>query len=241
VSRETSEVVTELKAGVADLLQEVQKLPVWQTVMSDATPKETIRAMMREVYREIASYQPDVIEATIAVIGQFPRSLPAKKVRAMLIHQAEEWDHGEMAVRDAIGLGDSDAALRAMPMTSTAFTTAGFWRMLAHRRMPFAYLGALYLFEGLTPIVTGLVKQKLMNDGFSAANLEYIEFHSTEDIRHAKLIDALITDVMAQYPDRADEVRFGFETFRRVYPIPGWNAAYERAMASIGSREQGAA
>lgn len=241
LSRATSEIVSELKAGIDDLLGEVRRLPAWQAVTSETTPKEVTRAIMREVYREIASYQPDVIEATIAVIGQFPRSLPAKKVRAMLIHQAEEWDHGEMALRDAIGLGDNEAALRAMPMTPTAFTTAAFWRMLAHRRMPFAYLGALYLFEGLTPIVTGLVKQQLVNQGFSSDNLEYVEFHSTEDIRHAKLIDALITDVVAQYPERADEVRFGFETFRRIYPMPGWNAAYERAMTSLGANRAGAA
>lgn len=187
---------------------------------------------MREVYAEIAAYQPDVIEATIAVIGQFPRSLNAKKVRAMLVHQAEEWDHGEMAVRDFVGLERSESTVRGH-QTVTAFATAACWRMFAHKRMPFAYLGALYLFEGLTPVITGLVKPLLVEHGLKASSLEYIEFHSTEDIRHAKVVDALIRDVLIQFPERQAEVRFGFDAFRQVYPLPGWRAAYERAL-SVG-------
>ena len=68
---------------------------------------------MKQVYLEIQWYQPDVIEATIAAIGQFPRSLSAKRVRTMLIHQAEEWDHGEMAVRDYANLGGSEKEARS--------------------------------------------------------------------------------------------------------------------------------
>lgn len=218
-----------LKRGIHELLQEVYAQPVWVTLTSLDTPPALARAIMAEVYGEIAAYQPDVIEATIATIGMFPRSLAAKRVRAMLVHQAEEWDHGEMAARDRRGLPDSATA--APRMTPTAFATAAFWRMLAHKRMPFAYLGALYLFEGLTPIVTAGVKRHLERQGFNSGTLQYIEFHSTEDIKHAKLVDALILRTVAEYPDCADEVRFGFECFRQVYPLPGWTAAYERAMS----------
>lgn len=221
-----------LKNGTAEVMSEVAAEPFWRLMTSPTTPPALVKAAMREVYAEIAAYQPDVIEATIAVIGQFPRSLGAKKVRAMLVHQAEEWDHGEMAVRDFVGLGHEESIARST-ITPTAFATAACWRMFAHKRLPFAYLGGLYLFEGLTPLVTGLVKPHLEQHGLGPSSLEYIEFHSTEDIRHAKVVDALIRDVLTQFPGKAAEVRFGFEAFRHVYPLPGWRAAFERAQAVV--------
>lgn len=223
-----TDTLTFLKSGTADVMAAVSAEPFWRVVTSPDTPEAVVKAAMREVYSEIAAYQPDVIEATIAVIGQFPRSLNAKKVRAMLVHQAEEWDHGEMAVRDFVGLGHDESIARSTT-TPTAFATAACWRMFAHKRLPFAYLGGLYLFEGLTPLVTGLVKPHLQQQGLGASSLEYIEFHSTEDIRHAKVMDALIRDVLTQFPEKAGEVRFGFEAFRQVYPLPGWRAAFARA------------
>ena len=84
-----------------------------------------------------------------------------------------------MAVRDYVGLGGLEADARAQ-MFPSSFATAAFWRMLAHKRMPFAYLGAIYLFEGLTPLVTGAIKTHLQRQGFRDTSLEYIEFHSTE-------------------------------------------------------------
>jgi pyrroloquinoline quinone (PQQ) biosynthesis protein C len=131
-----------------------------------------------------------------------------------------------------VGLGGAEAAARATRMSPTAFNTAAFWRMLAHKRDPYAYLGALYLFEGLTPIVTGMVKGNLADRGVPAAALEYIEFHSTEDIRHTKIVDHLIAEMSATAPEAEDSIIFGFDTFRQVYPLPGWWAAYRRGCAA---------
>lgn len=228
--RQTAGSVLEyLKTGIEELVADIQREPAWRLLTSRDTPSAAVRAVMKEIYAEIAAYQPDVIEASIAAIGQFPRSLNPKHVRAMLVHQAEEWDHGEMAARDFTGLGGREVDVRSGRMTPTAFATAAFWRMLAHKRMPFAYLGAIYLFEGLTPLITGIIKGHLKGHGFRDTSLEYIEFHSTEDIRHAKVIDAMIRSVVEQYPQRAEEVKFGFDAFRQVYPLPGWRAAAARA------------
>ena len=228
-SQTSAEVLSYLKKGFESPVAEVQREPAWQTPTSPETPASAVRAIMKEIYAEIAAYQPDVIEATIAAIGQFPRTLNPKHVRAMLVHQAEEWDHGEMAARDYVGLGGREVDVRSGRMTPTSFATAAFWRMLAHKRMPFAYLGAIYLFEGLTPLVTGIIKSHLKRHGFRETNLAYIEFHSTEDIRHAKVIDAMVSNIVRQYPQRAAEVKFGFDAFRQVYPLPGWRAAAARA------------
>ena len=229
-SQTALETLDYLKTGIRSLVAEIEREAAWRMLTDADTPPALVQSVMREIYAEIAAYQPDVISATIAVIGEFPRSLDAKTVRAMLVHQAEEWDHGEMAVRDHVGLGGREAEVRAR-MTPTAFATAAFWRMLAHKRMPYAYLGAIYLFEGLTPLVTGNIKPHLRDQGFDESSLEYIEFHSTEDIRHAKVIDAMIRRVVQQFPHSAAEVTFGFDAFRQVYPLPGWRAAVARALA----------
>jgi hypothetical protein len=232
VPQEPDDVVTVLKHRIGTLLHEIQQLEGWRIVTNQDSDPILVRAILREVYREVALYQPDVIEATIAVIGQFPRRLDAKRVRAMLVHQAEEWDHGEMALRDFVALGGSEEQIRKGPMTPTAFATAAFWRMLAHKRLCFGYLGALYLFEGLTPVITAMVKPLLRANGVPDTALEYIDFHSTEDVRHATIIDAVIRNVVDVFPDAVEHVMFGFAAFKQVYPIPGWNAALIRAQES---------
>lgn len=236
--RGTPLVVARLQQGISDLLTEIQATDFWHIVTAPDSDPTLIREIMKEVYREISWYQPDVIEATMAIIGQFPRSVSAKRIRTMLHHQAEEWDHGEMAVRDYVGLGGREDDARTARMSPTAFNTAAFWRMLAHKRDPYAYLGALYLFEGLTPIVTGMVKGNLSQRGVPASALEYIEFHSTEDIRHTKIVDHLIAEMSEAVPEAADAIWSGFETFRQVYPLPGWWAAFRRGKAAFESMER---
>ena len=228
VAPEATAAVHYLRDGIATLLQQLERQEFWRVMTSPDTDPRLVREVMKEVYLEIQWYQPDVIEATIAIIGQLPRSVEAKRVRTMLIHQAEEWDHGEMAVRDYVNLGGTETEARNSRMSVTAFATAAFWRFLAHKRDPFAYLGALYLFEGLTPIVTGRVKGNLSNRGIPESALEYIEFHSTEDLKHTKIVDHLIAEVVSGFPEAAESVLYGFDCFKHVYPLPGWSAAFAR-------------
>jgi Iron-containing redox enzyme len=221
-----------LEAETASLLTEIQSQEFWSVIMSQDTEPPLVNAIMREVYTEIVGYQPHVIEAAIAAIAQMPRSMNPRLVKAMLAHQGDEFDHGEMAFRDFVGLGGSDTLARSVRMSPEAFAVAGVWWMIAHQRDPFAYLGALYLFEGLTPTVTGLIKGNLEAKGFTASSLGYIEFHSTEDTKHAKLVHYLISEVAQTYPGADESIKHGFECFRVVYPIPLWRAAFHRAIAS---------
>ena len=83
---ETPAILGLLRDGVASLLTDIQDTEFWRVVTDPRTSPLLVREIMKEVYREIAWYQPDVIEATIAVIGQFPRSVPARRLRTMLHH-----------------------------------------------------------------------------------------------------------------------------------------------------------
>lgn len=219
-----------LEEATAKLLAEIEAEEFWRFVTSPATDPDSVVAFMKQIYREIAGYQPDVIEAAIAAIGQMPRSMSPRLVRAMLLHQADEFDHGEMALRDLIGLGEIESSERSRRMSPEAFAVAGMWWMIAQKRDPFVYLGALYLFEGLTPTVTAKVKDSLRAKGFGDNALEYIEFHSTEDIKHANLVNHLISEVAAAYPDATESIKYGFECFKAVYPIPLWRSAFRRCI-----------
>jgi pyrroloquinoline quinone (PQQ) biosynthesis protein C len=135
-----------------------------------------------------------------------------------------------MALRDFVGLGGNEVHARNRRMSPESFAVAGMWWMIARLRDPFAYLGALYLFEGLTPTVTGLVKSRLREKGMRDSSLEYVEFHSTEDIKHANLVNHFIAEVVRKFPESVESVKHGYECFEAVYPLPVWRRAFQRAM-----------
>lgn len=220
--------LTYLHEGVSALMAELIEDPGWRFLTDPTSPADEVHAVLRELYCEVAAYQPDMIEAAIASIGQFPRTLSAKKVRQMLVHAAEEWDHAEMAVRDYAGLGHEAAEARDF-RSATAFATAACWRLFAHRRMPFASLGATYLMESLTPLISGAITPALEQRGIAARALESLQFHTTEDPRHTAVIEELIRNILLQYPDKAPDIAFGFDAFRLVFPLAGWRAAFRRA------------
>lgn len=231
---ERHSIIDWLERRIELLLEHIQAEEFWTTLISPSTKPEFIRAIMAEQYLQIVGYQTDAIEAAIAAIGQMPRSLDPRHVRSMLVHQSDEWDHGEMALRDFVGLGGSESEARSRRMSPEAFAVAGVWWLIARKRDPFAYLGALYLFEGLTPRVTGMVKPALRAMGMGDRALEYIEFHSTEDIKHANLVHHLISRVATQYPGAVESMKYGYECFEQVYPLPVWRAAYLRAKLAQG-------
>src|SRR5690242_13949811 len=196
------EFVSSLDNRIARLLEEIEQTDVWEAVTSPNTSRPLLRAIMREVYLEIYSYQPHVIEATIAIIGRMPKTDP-KMIQRMLIHQAEEADHGEMALRDYVALGGNEQYARTRDISPASFAAASVWWGLWRMADPFCYLGALYPFEGLTPIVSERVRQALRTNGFPENALEYINFHAAEDIKHANLVRKLLKYVVQTYPQAA--------------------------------------
>ncbi len=226
-------ITAHLDARIASLLAEIECSELWKTLTSPKTKPDFIRLLLREVYLEITSYQPHVIEAAIASIGQMPRSMPVRMVKAMLRHQAEEFDHGEMALRDYVALGGSEEYAREQHRISPAsFAVSAVWWMITKVRDPFAYLGALYPFEGLTPIISQRVMAILAQKDFPGEAKEYLTFHSTEDEKHAALVKAMIEEAVRRYPEAYDSVVEGMERFLAVYPLPVWETAYRRAVAA---------
>jgi pyrroloquinoline quinone (PQQ) biosynthesis protein C len=224
---------TTLDVRIATLIEQIEAQAFWKALTSPGAKPEFVRAFLREIYLEIISYQPHVIEAAIASIGQMPRSMPVRMVKAMLRHQAEEFDHGEMALRDYVALGgNEDYARRQHKISTASFAVSAVWWMITKLRDPFAYLGALYPFEGLTPIISKSVMSVLAKKAFPGNATEYLTFHSTEDEKHASLIRAMIDETSQRYPEAHDSIIDGMDRFLAVYPVPVWDAAYRRAVAT---------
>lgn len=234
-------IVAWLDERMSSLLQRIEQQPFWRALTSPTTSPALLAAIMREVYLEIFSYQEHAIGGAITAISQMPRSMPVRMVKAMLRHQAEEFDHGEMALRDYVALGGSESHARNVHRASpAAYSVAAIWRMIADQRDPFAYLGALYPFEGLTPIVSARAKEVLLARGYPASALEFVEFHSTEDPKHTELVRHLIRETVTRYPQAERSIQEGLDRFLAIYPIPVWETAYRRALASA-QPEQAAA
>ncbi|MCA9190716.1 MAG: iron-containing redox enzyme family protein [Planctomycetales bacterium] len=225
----SEELLAFLDKRIADVLTEFRRSELWTIISDPQTDIAVLRETMKEVYLEIIMYQPAVIEATIATIAQMPRTMEVSLFDEMLHHQVEEFDHGEMAMRDYVRLGGNEQYARNRRMSPSAFTCAAIWRMLCHAREPFAYLGALYPFEGLTPIVSEQIKSILYNRGFTPENSEFVEYHSTADLEHTRIVKELISTIADGYPEAKVQICYGLEYFLAVYPMPVWNAAFRRA------------
>lgn len=225
------ELVSWLDSRVAECLSDIESSEVWKVVIDKAFGTEFAFRVLKEIYLEIVMYQPDSIEAAVASIGQMPRNMPVAWFDEMLHHQVEEFDHGEMALRDYVALGGNEASARSRTQSPSAFAVAAIWRNIAHKRDPFLYLGAVYLFDALTPVVTEKAKSAL-GVNTSRNGLEFITHHATADIEHADLIRKLIHDVAVRYPDKIPSIAMGFEYFAHVYPLPVWTAAMQRARSA---------
>ncbi len=232
------QIVEYLDKRIKDVLVELQSTEMWRAVTSPDADPILVKEIMKEIYLEIVMYQPDVIEATIAIIGQFPRTMKVNTIDEMLHHQVEEFDHGEMALRDYVALGGSESEARNRKMSPSAFSIAAMWRFLCHKRDPFAYLGAVYPFEGLTPIVTEMVKPFLKDKGMKRKTMEFVDYHSTADLEHTALVKELIENIADEYPESKVSICYGIEYFLSVYPLPAWSSAYKRAKLKLGVLHQ---
>jgi hypothetical protein len=224
-----------LEARVQLTVGKVLDSNVWRTISDSSTDILQVQAILREVYLEIVMYQPDSIEAAIATIGQMPRSMPVALVEEMLHHQAEEFSHGEMALRDYIGLGGDETFARGRKQSPSAFAVSSMWRNIAHKRDPFLYLGAVYLFDGLTPIVTDMVMKLLASKTELSSGMEFISHHATADLEHTAQIRSLIVEVAELLPEAKPSIAYGYDYFEHVYPLPVWEAARIRALNPLAS------
>jgi pyrroloquinoline quinone (PQQ) biosynthesis protein C len=157
-------------------------------------------------------------------------------MRPMASHLMSEVGHGEMALKDFIKLGGDEDWARARQMTPASYAMGATCRMLAERENPFGYLGYMYLFESVTPIMAERVQGFLQAKGFPVEAQRFIDEHAEVDIKHSDLMNKLVVKVVHDFPDAGADIAFAADCFAVVYPLPIWAAVMANVAAEIAGQ-----
>jgi hypothetical protein len=135
-------VVEYLDRRIGDKVLDIQSSQLWEELMGEHSQAVSMAELLKEIYLEIVMYQPDTVKGALAAIAELPRTVPAVLFEEMLHHQAEEFDHGEMALRDYVALGGDEEYARNRRPSPTAYAVSAIWATIGAKRDPFAYLVA---------------------------------------------------------------------------------------------------
>ena len=231
------EFVKHLDHKVNAMLVKVEASEVYRLVSDPATNPRLVAAIVKYILLEVFSYGPHVTEATFVAIGRMPKNRP-DLIRPMILHDVSEVDHGEMALKDFVKLGGAEAWARSRRTTPASFAMGATCRMLAQLESPFSYLGYMYLFKCLTPILTERAQTFLKAAGFPVSAQKFIDVHAKEDIAHADALGKLVARVVRDYPEAASAIEYGFDCFAVVYPLPIWECALRNARSDVAALAQ---
>ena len=221
-----------LHARVLTLLARVERSEAYQTVFSAEADPVYVAAVVKYVLLEVFSYGPHVTEATFTAIGRFPKH-EAKLMEKLALHDAEEADHGEMALADALKLGLNESWARTRRISPDSFAMGAAVRLIATQLSPFAYLGYMYPFEALTPILTERLKKVLAVKKFPENATGFVDYHAVADVRHAAVLRKIIEEITTKYPAAEAEIDYAFDIFSCVYPLPIWEQCMRQAQAEV--------
>jgi hypothetical protein len=217
-------------------LYRVEASDLYRLATAPETDARTVATLIKYILLEVFSYGPHVTEATFTAIGRFPKTRP-DLMKPMIVHDLSEVDHGEMALADYLKLGGKESFARNRRITPESFCMAATCRMLAVMEEPWAYLGYMYLFESLTPILTERAQTILAAKQFPGDAKHFIDFHAKEDIGHSTLLAEFVERVVRDYPSAESAIEYGFDCFAAVYPLPIWDAALRHAQAELAGTQ----
>jgi hypothetical protein len=101
-------VVVALDGQIAEMPVEIEASELW-CILSDArTPHRLVAETLKEIHLEISFHLPLAIEGAVRAIAKFLRQMLVAWWDEMLQYQVEEFDHGEMALRDCEAFGGSE-------------------------------------------------------------------------------------------------------------------------------------
>jgi hypothetical protein len=229
--------VDRLNARIAALFRDLEQSEVYRLVAHPDTDPRLVGGIVKWYLLEVFSFGPHVTEATFTAVGRLPKNRP-DLMRPMILHDLEEVDHGEMALQDYLKLGGNVSFARTRRISPAAFVLGATCRLLAERESPFAYLGYMYLFEVLTPLLTERAQKLLAAKGFPVEARSFIDFHAEEDVGHASTLRNLVGCVVRDYPEAAPAIEYGFDCFSQVYPLPIWTTALQHAREELDRKEK---
>ncbi len=223
----------ELESHLESLIHDIEKSACYRAVMADDSDPKLVTSILKNIYLAISWYQPHVTEATFTAVGRMPKS-SEQMIKSMILQQVEEVEHADMALRDFSRLG-GDLSVAEKPASPACMAVAAMCRFLGEHCHPASYLGFMYIFEALTPVMASRVQAVMTRLNYDASAREFVDFHAEEDIRHTDMVVGMIEDINAIAPEAAGHVLHGFDSFAQVYPIPVWDEALLRAYAELKS------
>lgn len=219
-----------LDAKLAAVMESVRKSESFSVLSSPQTPQQLVVSILGNVLLDVYSYGKSIVEATFVAIGRMPLE-GAGLMRSATTHILDEVSHPNLALRDFAKLGGDEAWARKRRMSPPAFAMAATCRVLSEREDPFSYLGFMYLFESLTPVVAQEAQKFMAARQMSGTGIKFIDLHAVEDIKHIEWMRDLINRVVERYPTSEEAIEYGFDCFRAVYPLPVWERAWQDAQS----------
>jgi hypothetical protein len=229
------EIARRLEHKVQEMFASAEQSELWQTLAHPDTPPKQVAAIMKYLMLEVFSYGPLVVESTFRAIGRMPNTR-LDLMRPIVSHLISEVGHGEMALKDFIKLGGDEAWARTRQMTSASYAMGATCRMLAERENPFGYLGYMYLFESVTPIMAERVQGFLQAQGFPVGAQRFIDEHAEVDIKHSELMTKLVVKVVHDFPEAGAAITFAADCFAAVYPLPIWATVMANVRAEMAGQ-----
>ncbi len=230
--------IAELEALLQDVLSEVRTSKTYARLFAPDAPASLVLAFMRELFRDVYAYQKRIDEAVFHAVGRFGSSISEQSlVRAMIAVQIEETGHGTLALHDFAALGGDAEAAKSEPPSPGAAAIIGVTRFVAESCHPTAHLGFMFFFERFTTIMVEEVQDVLVRAAYPDERLHFMRLHAEEDVRHADMLADVIRECVALDASARDHIRYGFECFRAVYPMPVWSRAMDRACRSLAPGE----
>jgi hypothetical protein len=228
------DLLANLDAALLDVESEVEDTAYWKTLTADSTPHAVVLNIMREVMREIGSYQKEVDKAVFTAVGRLGHSIDEQGlIRSMIAVQIEEIGHGALAYQDYLALGGSATDFTNRRPSPAAQALIGTVRNLGEREHPLCHLGFMYFFEKFTTTMTNKVAPTLQRSGYPEDRLQFMKLHAEEDVRHADMLASVIEECVKRYEHAASHIQYGFDSFRVVYPHSVRSTACHRACLPI--------
>jgi len=226
--------VDRLDARIKNHLTEViEQTDLYRLVSSPQTSARLTAGLIRHLMVESFAFTPRIVTTTFKAIGKMPFDMPEAMKQACL-HVLEEVDHPEMALRTFKSLGGDEQWARKRRMTPASFAMCAACDALIVEETGLAYLGFMYPFESLTPILTERAMQWLQSKGIGSEKREFIDTHAVDDIAHQRAMRNLIAKISARHPEAEESIEYGCDIFFSVYPEPIWQAVVNRARAEVG-------
>lgn len=218
-------IIEVLDGKLRTILQEVLESDYWRKFASKKATPEYRLSVMKSIMREIWKYQIEVNKSVFTAVGRLGQAIEEQGlIRAMISVQIEEVGHGTLALNDYFKLGGTKEEANQKPGVGS-LALISVVQYLGNRCHPLCHLGYMYFFEKFTVMITEVISPYLSEANYPDDSLEFMRLHAMEDERHTAMLREVILECADKYPEASEEINYGFDCFRQVYPHPIWGMA----------------